>query len=395
MYRQVTQTTFVLLISLLAFSASAEVYCLKDGSVQIGTAPRPHGSGFIRICTLEGPVDLCLDEIMRTQSERELKSMFNEIHTSLKSAGKTEKCRLAEWCRKKGLFTEMFELYDSILAEDPDFPPLSSFIDRMAQSIDFAGIHADLKPDPQLIAAMFKTCAGADPTLQRIGEKILAHFHPDLTTPLLLQFLSSSRTQERVEALRLIKIIRPDRALEPLIGNAIFNKREQQRKLALEALNQYEHDGIIYPFMRALRLNNRQYRMNALDGLSHLADPRASAALISNLAPSTMPSNGGSDSGATRAHIFVGTTTSAVTDFDPEVASAAVIAQPVVSTIQEGALLDVKVYGVVRYITLTERRAIARVLKDINGTDYGTDYVLWKEWWQNNRKRIAKKQANS
>jgi len=387
------RAAFVLLISLLAFSASAEVYCLKDGSIRIGSSTRPIGSDYIQIATLEGPVDICRTDILRVESQHELKSLFKELRASYRKAGNMELCRLAGWCRKKGLFEEMFELYDSVLSRDSEFPALSSFIDQMAQTIDYDGIHAFPNPNPAEIDKLFKSCSNADPTLQRIGETILSKLPQEVMTPLLLHFLSSTRTKDRIEALRLVKIIRPDKALEPLIGNAIFNKQEPQRTLALEALNQYDHDGIIFPFMRALRLNNRDYRMNAINGLSFLSDPRASAALISNLAPIGRPSSNSTDSGATRAHIFVGKATTAVTDFDTEVASAAVIGQPVVSTILDGALLDVKVYGVTRYINSSERKAIAKVLKNLNGTDYGTDYVLWKEWWENNRKRIIKQRV--
>ena len=125
--------------------------------------------------------------------------------------------------------------------------------------------------------------------------------------------------------------------------------------------------------------------MNALEGLSRLGDMRAAGAIISNLAPS---SGGGSGKVGRRAHIFVGSQKAALTGFEPAVASSSAAAAPIVSILQEGVLLDVSVYGIVQSVDKKEQRMIAEVLKKLSGVDYGTDYILWKEWWYNNKKKI-------
>ena len=85
----------------------------------------------------------------------------------------------------------------------------------------------------------------------------------------------------------------------------------------------------------------------------------------------------------------MGSQTSAVTDFDTQVASGAVIADPIVSVIQDGTLLDVNVLGTgSRGIRRDERKTIVHVLKTVTGVSYGDDYLLWKEWWNNNRQEI-------
>ena len=97
--------------------------------------------------------------------------------------------------------------------------------------------------------------------------------------------------------------------------------------------------------------------------------------------------------GSQRAHIYAGNITSAITGFDTNVANSAAIASPILSYIQDGALLDINVLGCVHYRTILkdERIRTTNVLSSITGLDYGDDFVLWNAWWQNNREKILKR----
>ena len=70
-----------------------------------------------------------------------------------------------------------------------------------------------------------------------------------------------------------------------------------------------------------------------------------------------------------RAHLTAITNTAYIKDFDPEVAQASVIAEPIVDVIQEGVILDVKpvVSSDRRFITMELRPTIAQLKRDADG----------------------------
>ena len=70
-----------------------------------------------------------------------------------------------------------------------------------------------------------------------------------------------------------------------------------------------------------------------------------------------------------RAHLTAITNTAYVKDFDPEVAQASVVAEPIIDVIQEGVILDVKpvVSSDRRFVTMELRPTIAQLKRDENG----------------------------
>jgi hypothetical protein len=375
----------VFLISILtAPEARGEVICLRDGNCIAGTSATPLDDLFLRLHTLEGARDVERADIILHRTDGQLRKTLKNVRESMEPGDKKCMIQLAWWCRQKGLYEDMFELYDGILALDPNDGDVQAFVDEMAEVIDFGAFQGARRAGPESAAGIFKASAGEDPTLSRIGQAILLQLPDRILTPVLVAKMQSRNDDERELALRILTKKHPPEALEPLVKSAIFHRDAETRALSVDALVQYEDRRIVNPFIAALRLKYRDYRLNAMEGLARLNDPRASGALIANLAPA-----GRGSGGATRAHVFVGTQHAAVTGFDTQIASSAAIAAPVVSTIQEGALLDVKVFGAVIYtVSKDERLRIGLLLKNINGIDYGTDYVLWKEWWDQNKSGI-------
>jgi len=71
-----------------------------------------------------------------------------------------------------------------------------------------------------------------------------------------------------------------------------------------------------------------------------------------------------------RAHLTAITNTAYVKDFDPEVAQASVIAEPIIDVVQEGVILDVKpvVSSDRRFITMELRPTIAQLKREADGS---------------------------
>ena len=376
-------------LGLLGGLCQAEVFFLRDGSCLAGSSPRPLDDHFIRIQTLEGIAEFERSEILLHRSDMELKKLCKKMRADLTPGSSSEMAQLAWWCRTKGLFDEMFDLLDSALTVDARDSTVQRFVDQMVNTIDYGAFRA-LKHRGELdpVLELFRASAAAGPTLGRIGEGILSRLPEDLVAAVIVRHINSGKKADRHFALKACRTLKPRKALEVLIKTALFDRSDEARGLALDALSVYDERNIINPFVAALRLDYSRYRMNALDGLERFNDPRVSGVLIAGLAPASSPTAAGGTDG-TRAHIFVGNQKAAVTGFDTQIASSAAIASPVISTLQEGVVLDVKIYGVAIYsYTKAERRRIGSVLANLNTVDYGTDIGLWKEWWDRNKKGI-------
>lgn len=395
---RITPLVLVLCVALgtLGGICQAEVFFLRDGSCLAGSSPRPLDDHFIRIQTLEGIADFERSEILIHRSDMELKKLCKKMRAELTPGSSSEMAQLAWWCRTKGLYVEMFDLLDSALDVDAQDSAVKKFVDQMVKTIDYGAFRAlphrgELDPALEL----FRASAAAGPTLGRIGEGILSQLPEDLVVPLIVRHINSGKRADRLFALGVCRTMKPKKALEVLIKTALFDRSDEARSLALDAIAGYEERNIINPFVAALRLDSDRYRMNALDGLERFNDPRVSGVLIAGLATASSAASAGGQKDGTRAHIFVGNQKAAVTGFDTQVASSAAIASPVISTLQEGVLLDVKIFGVAIYsYTKAERRRIGSVLATLNGVDYGTDVGLWKNWWDRNKKQILAAEKN-
>lgn len=380
---------------LLSPNAQAEVFFLRDGSCVAGSSPKPIDDHFVRLQTLQGHVDIDRSEILIHRSDMELNTLFKNMRAELTPGSSSEMSQLAWWCRTKGLYSEMFDLLDRVAAIDPLDGSVEKFVGQMVGTIDYGAFRAlSYQANPAEVRELLRASAKAGPTLARIGEGILSRVPEDVAAPVLVRQINSGKKDDRHAAMRVCRTMKPQSALEPLIRTALFDRSDEARGLALDALSAYNNRNIINPFVTALRLESNRYRMNALDGLERLNDQRVSGVLISGLAPVNSPASTGGIKDGTRAHIFVGNQKAAVTGFDTQIAQSAAIANPVISTLQEGVVLDVKIFGVAIYnYSASERRRIGKVLTHLNGVDHGMDVNLWKEWWDRNKKKILAAQS--
>ncbi|MHC4932955.1 MAG: hypothetical protein ACYTGV_12265, partial [Planctomycetota bacterium] len=86
-----------------------------------------------------------------------------------------------------------------------------------------------------------------------------------------------------------------------------------------------------------------------------------------------------------RANIQVVTQNSYVQDFDVEIAQAAAIGDPIVSTIRDGIILDYKILGGHGEKWIVEQRsAYASALSEMTGRDYGQDWKAWRRYAEEN-----------
>ncbi len=379
----------IIIIGSYVSSSQADVLYFNDGSVRAGKRPNSPGSPVTKVETLFGIDEFQSDQIAKVESRLQVLAQYRHFRSQMDLSKKRCLKTLAWWCRQKGLYEEMFEVYDLILETSPEDPDLTEFIYEMALNIQYRGFEARTLHTEKSGFLLLKKTAACGPTLQMIGKAILAALPSEMFNDILVKGLKGPKEEVQLLSIDLLARRTPEKGIKPLIRLAIYSHKGRLREEAARALTQFQHDGIIYPFLRALKSNSRTYRMNALAGLAILKAPRTVGAIVANLGAAT-PATGPSPR---RAHIYSGTITSAVTGFDAQVATSAAIASPKISLISDGVLLDVGVLSTHtrKGFRRDERQLTSQVLHKVTGIDYGEDYLLWRQWWLNNRQRLLKR----
>ena len=168
-----------------------------------------------------------------------------------------------------------------------------------------------------------------------------------------------------------------------LLLHAVWDPSEAARAEASRAIAEIGSAEVGAPLVRALSSETPELRLRAAEALGHTRDDVFVPALVDRLYTlASLPQGGGGGFRPPHANIFVGTQTAYVQDFDVEVAQFAAIADPVINTLLEGAVLDVGVIGVSRVTVRQERRVIIRSLRDITGADIGSGSKDWAKWWE-------------
>lgn len=353
-----------------------------DGRILRGrTQPGlPREGAVLRVETARGPVELPTAELVSVRPVADLRREAEALRRTL--AGDPHRAtRLAAWFAAHGLQTELERELDPIFAADPGDPLATAIL----RGLDVEALVP--LPDGDLTAlARAALRAGeqalGQPTRLRLAELRLERLSPDLYEPLLANAVISKRGGERVFAVGALARLMPREGLKRVLERALLDRQRDVRQAAQRELARSTDPGVVFPLLRGLDSKHPQVRLNAIDALAALGDPRALGDLILRVVHS-----GGSGQ---RVNVSFTKQISYVSDFDVEVAQAAAIADPVINVLQEGAVLDVTLvgtYGETDYYV--ERSRALDALKKISGKDLGRDPKAWTEWWQTHREEIV------
>ncbi|MBI3819701.1 MAG: HEAT repeat domain-containing protein [Planctomycetes bacterium] len=124
------------------------------------------------------------------------------------------------------------------------------------------------------------------------------------------------------------------------------------------------------------------FRMHTAEALGEMGRIESVPELIKHW--NALVQAGSSGAYAPRAYFFSGTVQSYVAGYDVEVAQAAAIAHPIVSTLQSGVVLDVRVIGAHSDQGLAiEKGVVHDALVKIAKADFGNQPKAWADWYQN------------
>lgn len=280
---------------------------------------------------------------------------------------------LARWAAERGLALEALAELDAVLLERPDDATARSILAAhrllsLPEGDDEAARRELLRLGPTLPAA------GREAVVLRLQslsarEQLETALVRDLESPVVLR---------RVFAMHALRRLRPGGELRAAALHAMFDASSDARREAAWMLAAARDAGVTGPFTKAL-LESRHslVRERAAEALGRMGYAAAVPALVARLAA---PASGGSAGRPPHAHVFFGTQRAYVQDFDVEVAQFSAVADPVVNTAVEGAVLDVAVVSNLE-VRASEPAAVRGALRRLVGERHDTSRE-WLAWWE-------------
>jgi hypothetical protein len=313
--------------------------------------------------------------------------------------------RLALWARHAGLVPEAKEMFVRVLHVEPDHrrarkalgyeligglwlrgdaaKRAKGFVRRdgrwiLAEELE-AG-EAKRQAQEETATKAIRALCSDDERVRGLARKSLAALPAERVVRPALITLETGKQPSRLWAVEFLAGRATDETLVALIRSSIMDTSPEVRALATQAVTEAGHEDAVYPYVRAVESGYAPVRMNAAKALGEIRDVRGIEVVIRRLK--------GIAGGSPRANIYAGRQMSYVRDFDVEIAQAAQIGDPIIGTLQEGVVLDVRVLSLEWDTTTIERRVLYRTLARITGQNLGEDTAAWVSWWNENRDRV-------
>ncbi len=175
----------------------------------------------------------------------------------------------------------------------------------------------------------------------------------------------------------------PGRNLGPLLRQSLLDPSAAARTAGAQALGASADERVLGSLVRAFESEHAVLSLRAAQALGHRAEPEVLSILMGAL-----QSGSGGGYRAPRAHIFVGRQHAYVQDFDVQVAQGSSIADPVINTLVEGAVLDVGVQSVTA-AGGSRIQVLRRAVQQITGADPGATHRQREKWWTERRAASA------
>ncbi|MEO0650894.1 MAG: HEAT repeat domain-containing protein, partial [Planctomycetota bacterium] len=172
----------------------------------------------------------------------------------------------------------------------------------------------------------------------------------------------------------------PGTAAAALIERSLIDVDPDVRKQAAVSLAHVADPAVAGPAVRALGSTRPLLRLHGAEALGWMGHaeavpPLVEALLSSGAAPEAIAA-------APRAFAFFGTQTAYVQDFDAEVATGSSIADPVISVLASGAVLDVRVVSASAGGWRRFDTAAMASLRRLTGENAGKRKRDWRTWWK-------------
>ncbi len=369
-----------LLLPGVADLACADELRLRDGRVLYGKVTEENGA--LAVETREGTVRVATTDVTARRTDAQLLEAIRELAKGQPDTPFAN-LQLALQCHAWALDGELWRRLDELMAAP------ANERERWSRRID--DFLAQL--EPELLPRKYRAAA----TEMRVEQFLARHREKDgagkRAARLALLVAEQNADKElRVQARKNSDPARRALAVEALVrrntaGNTSFAWRtaildrdddvRQQAMVVCAAAG--ASTGAVQYLAPGLTHSSALVRVRTAEAFGSLGDPAAQQLLV--VAGPTAGSGlaGGGGTSGNRAHVAFLDQQAYVRDFDVEVASASLIADPKVDMLQSGSVLDVTVHGIsqerVRIV-----RAYRSALKSLAGNDPGEDPTKWAAW---------------
>ncbi len=277
---------------------------------------------------------------------------------------------LARWAYEAGLHAETERELERVFTADIDQPVARDLIRRIALewTVHPGETATAGKERTHAIDAIFEEFAPKGKVEAVLAAEKAARFGAEqLVLRRALKSLKHQLPHVRWLGARVLSDFRsePER-INPLYKRALLDDAYAVRREAVRSLKVSADPVFVRLFAKNLYHKTDAVRVHAGEALGELGMAEALEPLVAALADTWKP---------VRNHIAVTTQRAYVKDFDVEVAQAAVIADPIVDVVTEGAILDVAVVAIT-----VERHTYSAALSRLSGLDYGTNAEAWYRW---------------
>lgn len=339
--------------------------------------------GWTRLPALMVAESLLERDVLREQKQRRASVGRNDMAAWL---------GVAAWELEAGLYDEGLRDLDRVLEDDPDH--MGALLLLANPRLPF-GLPRGADGGPADLSTLLDYGGQAPRSIQELVIRELSQRKGSETQESLLQEelsrrLRSPKPSQRVFATLACRRLFPGGlALQELLRRSLVDPSADVRNGAALALRDTGEEGLMLPLIRALESSSSVLRTHAARSLGTMGFAAAVEPLATRLA-TLRTAAGGDGWTAPASHIFVGRQIAFVQDFEPEIATSAVIAKPEIGVAMEGATLDVRVFGIggmggggssLSYSHATETKALRRALSHITQADVRDTNTAWSQWW--------------
>jgi len=324
--------------------------------------------------------------VVAARLESEALDEWRGKRAASRRAAAGERVAACSWALDEGLLKEALEGLDEVLLADPDQPEALALLHGPA-------VPLAMPADDQ--EALVQYASAAPPAVRELAVARMLEL-PDRAAlrAALLGRLAGRTSGERAAAALGLRRAWGEEApaaapeLQELLLRAVRDVSPDVRHAAALALRDAHEEGLILPLVTALGSTSAAIRTDAAEALGLMGYTAAVPALVERLV--TLPAAGGGGGySAPRSHVFVGRQIGFVQGFDVDVAQNAAIGDPEIGTLQEGATLDVAVFGISGPGYSAESTALRGSLERLTGAKPGSSVAAWKSWWQENKAQWA------
>lgn len=385
-------------------SGTADVVTTKDGVVVEGAVERTADEVIVR--TAAGEVRLPAAAVATVVAGDSARMEARRALAALAATDVAGRYRLAASLEAKGLADVAADAYASVLAMEPDHPAarralgyervgdawlttaearrarglvlyegtwrLPAEVDRIAR-----GKRRSIAVRATDLAAAMRTAATADggfataATQQVNAAPVAERLH--VATGLLVHPEPKVRAWAAGELGRL----GDESALRPLWSVAARDRSDDVRHAAVASLASFGRPDVAFPLVKALWSEHPSIVANAAAALGQLGDAHAVVWLVTRLV------SHGASPGANFSQL---TQQAYIQDFDVEVAQTSFIADPVIGTVQEGVVQDVKVLDLTIEKTFVEMRLVKTIASLAKADLHDAAQVA--AWWKEHREQF-------